>query len=134
MTQLDNNDTKSADVPFFPNHYPMGLVGYVFEADTYCIKCSEERFGRDLQIRVAGGHQQEYPYLTKNSEPPLDNEGNPVSAITGDSEWQCSLFCGDCGKDMGNEVTILHSIRKGKRTCHYCGMNKKDMESNVYVG
>lgn len=129
-----SNDTPISDTPpFFPNYFPMGLVGYVFEADTYCIKCSEERFGPELQSWVAGAHQQSYPYEKRNSQPPLDSEGNPVSAITGDMEFQCTLHCGDCHTDLGPQLTILHTIPKGKRTCSHCGTNKRDMDDNVYI-
>jgi hypothetical protein len=125
--------TDTTDIPFVANYYPEGLVGFVYEADIFCVTCAMERFGQDLTMRVAGGHQQSYPYETKEPNPPLDNEGNPVSAVTGSMEFQCSLFCGDCRKELSEQVTILHEIVTDKRKCRYCGRTRKEMGPNVYV-
>lgn len=126
--------TKPNDPPigreFVANFYPSGLAGYVYEADVHCVDCSKERFGQDLQGRVAGWHSLSG---TRDPNPPLDSEGNPVSAITGEMEFHCSLFCGDCRKDLSEEVVILHRIPTGKRTCTYCGVNVKAVKNGFII-
>lgn len=121
------------EIPFVPNYYPDGLVGFVYEADTYCVKCSKERFGQDLEIKVAGGHQSNYPYGQLDPDPPLDNEGNPVSAISGDMEFQCSLYCGDCGTNLSSEVSIIHSVLPHRKKCKYCGQTAKSDPDGYFI-
>ena len=65
------------------------VIGYTFEADTHCNKCTEERFDDD-------GHGHFYGE---------DNEGNLIHPIFDQDEVLETMNCGECGHTI-REVAL----------------------------
>lgn len=67
----------------FGNHLT-DVVGYTFDADTYCPDCTAKRYADKW---------------TKDgwiSEDAVDSENNPVHPIFAESEWDSPAHCSDC--------------------------------------
>jgi len=71
------------------------ILGYTYDADTYCVPCTEREYPGATDWRVEGFDPGDY----------LDSEGNMVGPIFADSEWDAPEHCGRCRVFLGTNLT-----------------------------
>ena len=77
---------------------PMGsldVIGYAFDADTYCEDCTEKMYPGATDWRRDGFDPSDY----------TDSEGNELHPIFGDDESDHPDHCGRCGVFLENALT-----------------------------
>ena len=73
----------------------MRVIGYTFEADCHCVRCTLARYqekGFDILRGPTGTDENGLPYAAQ------DYEGNTVHPIFSTDEGQ--ECCGDCGEEI----------------------------------
>ena len=66
----------------------MNILGYSFNADTFCVECTEQRYPLVYEIEC------------------FDNEGNPVHPIFDHNEALSDISCGNCHESI-QECTFI---------------------------
>ena len=76
------------------------IVGYTFEADTWCVECTLKHFAATVALLDPIAKQE--PYVDKHGLPynTVDGEGNTVWAIFPFHEFDYQPTCSRCFKDI----------------------------------
>jgi hypothetical protein len=101
----------------------LGILGYVYEADTHCTYCAGKRFPQrkkhwDGLLSLDFLLTEDNKEFSKDSKeyPLVDSEGNVVTAIYPMSrgDFPCGVWCGDCGGNM------MEHDDTGPKPCEAC--------------
>jgi len=70
------------------------IIGYTFEADSHCVKCTQARFKVNPDAKGYKPSDSDQNYIPYNG---VDREGNNIHALFSTDELLFTVHCGDCG-------------------------------------
>lgn len=71
------------------------IIGYAYEADVHCINCTANRFNIVDST------------LIKLEQLPVDSEGNTISIISLQEEFELMPYCGTCHQIIDEDANVI---------------------------